>query len=223
MRNLNLFLVFILVLSLSSSLHAKDDAPEVTSDGLHRVPGTQLGFVYAAPDANLGIYSKLLLIDPHVAFRKDWQRDTNEGKPYNVTAKDMVNIRAELAALFSEILVQALEDSDHVLVTEQAEDVLIIRPAILDLNVTSPDTSRASRTQGITRSAGDMTLYLELRDSVTGAILVKALDHQVDISRVYGHMRDRSRNEKAARAIIEGWVEIIVNGLDETLAVVSGR
>jgi hypothetical protein len=223
MRNLSFSVIFILILSLSSSLCAKDDAPEVTSDGLHRVPDTQLGFVYAAPDADLGVYSKLLLIDPHVAFRKDWQRDINQGKPYNVTTQDMVKIRTELAALFSEILVKALEESNHALVSEQAADVLIIRPAILDLNITSPDIPSASRTQSITRSAGDMTLYLELRDSVTGAVLAKALDHQIDDSRVVGHMRDSSRNEEAARNILEGWVEIMVNGLDETMEVTSGR
>jgi hypothetical protein len=135
----------------------------------------------------------------------------------------MQNIRTKLAAMFKEILVSKLKDSDHVLVDEQGEDVLIIRPAILDLNVNSPDTPRSRNQRSVVRSAGDMTLYLELRDSLTGDILAKALDHQVDRSNVTTFMLDSTRNENAARRILEGWAEILVNGLDETMRVAPGR
>lgn len=99
---------------LNFSLSAGDDIPLVTADGLHLVPDTQLRLVYADPDADLGVYSKLLLINPHVAFRKDWLRDINQNKPYNVTAQDMQNIRTELAAMFKEILVNGLNETIQV-------------------------------------------------------------------------------------------------------------
>lgn len=223
MRKPILLTVFILGFLLNCPLSAGDDIPLVTADGLHLVPDTQLRLVYADPDADLSVYSKLLLINPHVAFRKDWLRDINQNKPYNVTAQDMQNIRTELAAMFKEILVSKLQAADHVLVEEQGEDVLIIRPAILDLNITSPDTPRASSIRSIARSAGDMMLYLELRDSLTGDILAKALDHQVDRSNITTFVSDKTRNEKAARRILDGWAEILVNGLNETMQVTSGR
>ena len=68
-----------------------------------------------------------------------------------------------------------------------------------------------------------MMLYLELRDSLTGDILAKALDYQVDNSIVTMFVSDRTRNEKAARRILDGWAEILVNGLNETMQVASGR
>ncbi len=216
-------IMIILALLVNFPLSAGDGIPQVTADGLHLVPDTHLRLVYAEPDADLGIYSKLLLLDPEVAFRKDWRRDINQNKPYFVTNQDMQNIRAELAALFREILVSKLEAGDHVLVDEQAADVLIIRPAILDLNISSPDTPRNRNTRSIAQSAGDMTLYLELRDSLTGDILAKALDHQTDRSNVTTFVMDRTRNEKAARRILDGWADILVNGLDETMQVASGR
>jgi len=218
-----LLAAFILALLLNCPLSAGDDFPLVTADGLHRVPDTRLRLVYADPDADLGVYSKLLLINPSVTFRKDWQRDINRDKPYNVTAQDTQNIRTKLAAMFKEILVSKLQAGGHVLVEEQGEDVLIVRPAILDLNISSPDTQRASSIRSIARSAGDMTLYLELRDSLTGDILAKALDHQMDLSNITTFLTDKKRNEKAARRILDEWAEILVNGLDETMQVTSGR
>jgi hypothetical protein len=223
MRNTKFFVVIIFGLLLNFPLSASDDIPQVTADGLHLVPDTHLRLVYADPDADLGVYGKLLLIDPQVAFRKDWRRDINQNNPRVVTTQDMQNIRTRLSAMFKEILVSKLKANDHVLVDEQGEDVLIIRPAILDLNVNSPDTPRSRNQRSVVQSAGDMTLYLELRDSLTGDILAKALDHQVDRSNVTTFMMDRTRNEKAARRILDGWAETLVNGLNETMRVTSGR
>ncbi len=223
MKKSTISIIIIFGLLINFPLLAREDTPRVTADGLHLVPDTHLRLVYADPDADLGVYSKLLLIDPQVAFRKDWQRDINQNKPFFVTAQDMQDIRTELAAMFKEILVAKLKASGHVLVEEQGEDVLIIRPAILDLNISSPETARNRNQRSVTRSAGDMTLYLELRDSLTGDILAKALDRQTDRSNVTTFVRDKTRNENAARRILDGWAEILVNGLDETMKVTSGR
>ena len=223
MRTTKFFAVIILGLVIHFPLIAGDDFPQVTADGLHLVPNTRLHLVYADPDADLSIYNKLLLIDPQVAFRKDWRRDINQNKPFVVTAQDMQNIRKELAAMFKEILVEKLKAGGQVLVEEQGEDVLIVRPAILELNINAPDTPRSRNQRSINRSAGDMTLYLELRDSLTGDILAKGLDHQTDRSNVTTFVTDRTRNENAARRILDGWAEILVNGLDETMRVTSGR
>jgi len=223
MKKSTISIIITLGLLINFSLLAREDIPQVTADGLHLVPDTHLRLVYADPDADLAVYSKLLLIDPQVAFRKDWQRDINQNNPRVVTTQDMQNIRTRLSAMFKEILVSKLKANDHVLVDEQSEDVLIIRPAILDLNVNSPDTPRSRNQRSVVQSAGDMTLYLELRDSLTGDILAKALDHQTDRSNVTTFMMDRTRNEKAARRILDGWAEILVNGLNETMRVTSGR
>ena len=68
-----------------------------------------------------------------------------------------------------------------------------------------------------------MTLYLELRDSVTGDILVKAMDFQFDRSNVTPFMMDRTRNERAARRILTNWAQVLVSGLKEAQVHTSGR
>ena len=43
----------------------------------------------------------------------------------------------------------------------------MLRPAIVDLEVTAPNTMAAGRSYTLSESAGAMTLYLEFFDSVT--------------------------------------------------------
>jgi hypothetical protein len=207
----------------SFSQAARQDAPEVTPGGLHLVPDTRLGLVYADPEADLSGYSRILLMDAQVAFKKDWQRDINQARPFNVTNEDMERIKTGVADMFREIFTEALTSGGYVLTEEQAPDVLIVRPAIFDLNVRSPESSRATTTRNLSESAGDMTLYLELRDSVTGDILIKAMDFQFDRTNVTPFMMDRTRNETAARRLLSNWAEVLVKGLDEVRAATSGR
>lgn len=225
MKAKSLFKTCVCVIGLAAcmSAPARENPPPVTVDGMHLVPDTRLGLVYADPDADLSGYSNLLLMDAQVAFRKNWRRDTNQNLPFQVTAGDMENIKSELSVLFREIFSGELESAGFSLVSAQAPDTLIIRPAIVDLNITSPDTPRGGTTRNITQSAGDMTLYLELRDSITGDLLVKAMDFQFDRSNITPHMMDRSRNERAARQLLSNWAQVLVKGLKEAQVSTSNR
>jgi hypothetical protein len=214
--------IFLLGLLASPALAARKDPPLVTTDGLELIPDTRLALVYAGPDVDLSAYDKLLLMDAQVAFIKNWRRDINTNKPYSISSGDMQEIKTSLSRLFGEVFSTELETAGFVLSGEQADNVLIVRAAILDLNVRSPET-RTGRTRNITESAGEMTLYLELRDSVTGDILVKALDHQFDRSNVTIFMQDSTRNERAARQILANWAQTLVKGLSEAKVITSGR
>jgi hypothetical protein len=216
-----LVLAFGLLAGLTASAR-ENTAPE-TVDGLHLVPDTKLGLVYAGPEVDLSVYHNLLLMDAQVAFKKNWRRDINQEKPYHVTAADMQNIKSEVTALFREIFTEELKSAGFILVSEQSPETMIIRPAIVDLNINSPDTPRGATTRNITESAGDMTLYLEIRDSITGDVLVKAMDFQFDRSNITPFMMDRTRNERAARRILTNWAQVLVKGLAETGVRVSGR
>ena len=61
-----------------------------------------------------------------------------------------------------------------------------------------------------------MTLYLELYDSVTGDLLAKAIDRQVDRenSTIY-RWADANVNKMAADRIIKGWANTLLDALNE--------
>ena len=111
---------------------------------------------------------------------------------------------------------EVLEEGGYPVVEEAGDDVLLIRPAIVDLNPTAPDTSRSQRTRNYVSSAGDMTLYVELYDSQTGDMLAKALDKRADgrYSNYYTWANSAS-NKAAADRILKGWATILLEALNE--------
>lgn len=201
---------------------AKDSLPEVTVDGLHRVEGTKMAAVYAKPGTDLSIYNRIYLIEPQVSFTKNWLRTQNSIPQRHVTNDDMQRIKTELATLFTTVFKQELQNTGgYVLVEGGAEDVLIVRPAIVDLNVLAPDTPGTRGSRSAIASVGSMTLYMELIDSVTGDKLVKAYDNKWDRTRTQTYTHNKLRNEVAAKEMLGEWAELLRLALDEARTVVS--
>ena len=106
MKFWNTLKTLALFVTLSSQAVAANDPPEVTVDGLHRVDNTQMALVYAAPGTDLSQYNRIYLIEPKVAFRKNWLRTQNSIPDQTVTTEDMQRIKSELASLFTEVFKQ---------------------------------------------------------------------------------------------------------------------
>lgn len=213
--------VTIVLLAVAGSLQAAEkELPDVTVDGLHHVKDSDLAIVYAKPDADLSGYTKIHLADAYVAFKKNWKRDQNRGGGIRVTSSDMEDIKAELAALFKEVFTETLTGGGYELTDARGDDVLIIKPAIINLNVIAPDTMRGSmgRSRTYSESTGEMTLYLELYDSVTDDLLAKALDRQYDRQTGYFQWQNSVTNRAAADRILKEWANVLKEGLDEARA-----
>ncbi len=200
----------------SNAVAGGKDLPEVSEEGLQLVHGTKMAVVYAKPGADLSQYNRIYLVEPQVAFRKDWLKTQNSIPNQTVTTEDMQRIKTELAALFVEVFRQELQNNGgYVLVGGAADDVLIVRPAIIDLDVFSPDTPGTAGARSAIASVGTMTLYMELMDSVTGDLLVKAYDNKYDRTRTHIQMQNRKRNEAAAKDMLGEWAELLRLALDE--------
>ncbi|MFC1695548.1 DUF3313 family protein [Pseudomonadota bacterium] len=219
MKRFNFFLISISVVlfCMSGPAAAKEaDLPDVTVDGLHRVPDSKMAIVYAEPGADLSQYKRINLLDAYVAFKKNWERDRRQGSisASRVTSKDMENIKNRLAQEFQTVFSKTLQDGGYDVVDESAEDVLLLRPAIINLDVNAPDTPRAGMTRTYASSAGEMTLYVELYDSVTGDLIAKALDRRVDNQTFYTWTNSVT-NKSAADKILAGWAKILLDALNE--------
>ena len=207
-----------LCLSATAVQAKKQEFPEVTVDGLHRVPDSKLAVVYAEPGADLSPYNRVNLLEAYVAFKKNWERSqrTSAAMGLRVSARDMEKIKNSLSSEFNEVFKTALEEAGYELTDEVAEDVMIVRPAIINLDVTAPDVQRAGRSTVYAASAGEMTLYIELWDSVSGDIMAKALDRRADNSRSgFYTWTNSATNARAARRILRGWAAILVDALNE--------
>ena len=193
---------------------AQEPVPEVTIEGLQLIKDSNLALVYAEPGIDLRQYSKINLDDAYIAFRKNWRRDQNRHHPHKVNADDMARMKAELSSLFREVFSRTLLEGGYELVTERAEDVLLIKPAIINLDVFAPDTMDASRGNSYSETTGEMTLYLELYDSVTDDLIAKALDRKIDRQTGYFQWQNRITNRAAANRILQVWANVLKEGLD---------
>jgi len=218
MRFFKLSLV-ILTLMVSvmaiSPVWAKKSLPAVNDEGMELVKDSELATVYADPGADLGVYKRIWLEDATVAFKKNWKRDQNRGYALKVRDADMQKIMDDVASLFREVFTAELVDGGYEMAEEPGDDVLIVKPAIVDLNVHAPDIQNANRSQSYSREAGEMTLNLELYDSVTGDKIAKATDRKRDYDRGYMQWRTSVSNRADAKRMMKPWAKALRSALDE--------
>jgi hypothetical protein len=119
----------------------------------------------------------------------------------------MERIKTRVSELFNSVFIDVLEaDDGFEIVSEPDYNVLLIRAAIIDLDVTAPDTMSAGRSRTYTADSGAATLYIELYDSVSGQIIGRAFDRQA--ARNQGSMMrwtTRASNTADARRVFRGW------------------
>ena len=151
-------------------------------------------------------------VDPLLLRLQADRQDKADGHRFSLA---MERIMADVATLFREVFTKELQDGGYELVEEQGANVLIVKPAIVDLNVYAPDIKSASRTNSYSESAGEMTLNLELYDSVTGDKIAKATDRKRDYDRVYMQWRTSVSNRADARRMMTPWAEALRSALDE--------
>lgn len=202
--------------ALSGIAAAKDQLPATTPDGLKRVDSKDIDGLYVQEGATLAPYKRVYLVECTVAFRKDWERDYNRDQrdlSRRVSDKDMQRIQTKLSEEFKKIFTDELQKGGYAVTTDLASDVLIVRPAIVDLDPTAPDLQTAGISYTIVESAGSMTLYMELYDAGTNAKIAMVLDGRSDPDGI-AERANRVTNKAAADRILRHWASRLVKGLD---------
>lgn len=192
--------------------------PEVSSDGLLLMPNTKMAAVYMREGADFSGYDKVAILDCQVSFRKNWKRDQNSAKAFRVDDKDIARIKTELAEEFKKVFTESLTAKGITVVSAADTGVLILRPGIINLDIAAPDTMEAGRTRSFSASAGQMTLFLELYDGVTGDLIARAVDPQQATD--YGHVRIRNSvtNRADADRILKRWADTLGTFLERARA-----
>jgi len=215
-KTLYVSIVSLSLMGLPALSLAAADAPEISTDGMQLVEKDRRGEIYADPGVNWSVYSKIVLDDATVAFRKNWQRDQNRNRAARVSTNDMERIKSDLASLFDEVFIKELQDNGGFeIVQEAGEDVLRISPHIVDLDVYAPDTRSSMNSRSYTDSSGRMTLKLELRDSETGDLIAVASDRRESPYRGYAQWTTSVSNKADARRMLQKWAVGLRERLDE--------
>ncbi len=212
-------LIAALSFGCASSTPTIDTGPDavVTFDGLHRVKGSRVDEAWARPGLDLSGYSKIKLQSAGIEYRpggekrRSWRARTG-GETYEVNESQKERLRTILAEAFRD----ELSKSDRfTLVNESGPDVLLIRGALLDV-VSYVPPEPIGRVDIYLSSVGEATLVLEIRDSITDAILVRVVDRKAaeDIGGTL-QVSNRVTNTSEVRRLAKRWASALRKRLDE--------
>jgi hypothetical protein len=151
------------------------DPPEVTEDGLVRVPSTAKAGVYRAPGVPFAHYRRVI-IGPTIPmqFRRGWERTHRE-----ITPQDLEDLRADFVRAFRvELENELVKRGGFAVASEPARDVIRVDASVTDLDLAAPAAGIAPSSRTFTRSAGSMKVTVELRDAASGVLIGRIIDYE---------------------------------------------
>ncbi len=196
---------------------AQGPGVEKTFDGLVEVRNSRADQAWARPDIDLSSYSKVMLVNAGIEYRPARATGTAYARRSQTEFPVPEEARERFRVLVDEIFAEEMARSERFeVVTEPGEDVLLIRGALLDVvSFVPPET--VGRSEVFLDAVGEVTLVLEIRDSLSNAVLVRAVDRR-SAERVGGNLQKSNRvtNTAEVRRLIRYWARLLRTRLDET-------
>lgn len=220
MKRSSAAMAVLALLALANPAGASAEKLPPSWDGLIQVPAREMSLVYVQPGADFRGYTKVMIQPTEVAFHKDWRKD------YNSTRRDLAGKVSETEvqravskgiAAATDIFTSAWQKGGYEIASAPAPDVLLVRTGVLNISVTSPDRQTSTRSYGFANEAGRATLVVEVRDSMTGALLGRAVDRELagdnDIA-----WRTSGTNRADFRDLVAQWAKFSVDGVAQLKA-----
>lgn len=198
---------------------------EVTHDGLTRLDRTVMDVVWARTDIDLSGYSKIMFVGVGVEFRPGdgpFTGSTATAATRRHTSAEFQLDEATKALVKEEIggaFVEELAQSDkYELVDAVGPDVLVLRAGLLDVVSRVPPTA-VGRVSVYLDSVGEATLVMELFESTSDAILLRAVDRRAADSPGTRAMEATPvTNRRDVRRLGRQWAGIIRGGLETLMS-----
>ena len=195
------------------------NAPQVSPEGMELVKSTRSTVAYKKEGVDFSEYDKVQILSSAVAFKKNWKRDYNRDQSSlstRVRDKDVIRIKTQLAELFDEVFADEFgKGGKFPIVSEVSSNTLVIKPAIVDLNVSAPDLRSATNVRTFSNDAGQATLFLELYDGVSGELLARVVNASVAGDDSHYSWATRVSNRADAKRMIRKWAKALRIKFDE--------
>lgn len=193
-------------------------SPEL--DGLVEVKAKRMDEAWLLPGADFRQYRSVIIDTPDVAFDKDWMRNMNETRNLSrrVSQADAEKIAAATRSGLVEVFQEEFRKAGYDIASTPGADVLRLSPEIVKLYVNAPDVLAPDRSRTYIIDAGEATLVLKARDSVSGALLGMAVDRREARGTGSVTWANSVTNRSDFRRLFQQWAKICVKGLDELKA-----
>jgi hypothetical protein len=170
MKHLAMAAALLLAVSVAAA-GAETAEPGSMFRELQPLEGTRFQKAWAVPGLDFSRYGRIAILEPHVAFKKDWAK-----RHRGMSQAEIDTIKRDVAVVLKEKFEEVFGAAGMDVVTISAKDVLVIRPALLDLDVYAPAGGFTGATRAWSPRAGAVTLYVELMDSTSGKLLARFVD-----------------------------------------------
>lgn len=205
-------------LSARPRLATGDDA-EITYDGLHRVERTVVDAAWVKPDLDLRPYTQLMLVGAGFSYRPV----DNEGERYRPGRSNDSEFyiseenRARIELEMREAFLRELEDLErYEVVDTPGPGVLMLVAGVIDVVSSVPNVNDCvGRCEVYLRSVGEATLVVELRDSMSNEVLVRAVDRRAAESGGFAIQASAVTVWPEVRRLAGVWGRRIVKGLND--------
>lgn len=192
---------------------------EVTYDGLHRVDNTTMDAAWMKPDLDLSRYTGLMLVGAGMSFTpvddegQRWWPDVDVQGEFPISEENRKRLQEEMRKAFEEELSKA---ERYELVNEPGPGVLLLAGALIDVVSKVPPVDECvGRCEVYLSEIGEATLVLELRDSVTNEVLVRAVDRRVAESAGWPIEANSVTVWPEVRRLAQSWARLARQRLEE--------
>ena len=195
----------------------KELSDDTTFDGLVKVKKSSFQRAWVDPTIDFSRYTKVMSGEAHFEFRAVRERSASSSRASSASEFYIPEeSRQKLIDTVSEIFREELAKSEFfTMVDEPGPDVLILDGAMLDI-VSRVPPQQASRSEIYISRVGEMTLVLQLSDSMSGETLARAAERRSIQPAGRGGMQANSVTTWAEiRRMARRWGSKLRKGLDD--------
>ncbi len=195
-----------------------DRTAALSYDGLTPLENTVMTQVWVREGFSLAGYGKVILEGAGIRYRPVTEPNSRGQRNAAIEFPVSAAQKAELEALITEEFDRALDRLTLTEVSEPGPDVLLVRGYMLDVVSRVPPANTDSSHYFID-SVGQATFVVELVDSQTSTVLVRALDTRSARTPGYTYRSNAATNRAQVRALIARWAELLVDALNDLTAI----
>jgi len=150
-------------------------------------------------------YDKVMISEVQVAFSQSW--DPRAYGRFGLEPQRITKIRDDLGRLAQDAFAESLTRGGYSVVSAAGAGVLQVVPRIVDLYVNAPPRDDLAPLYTYVLESGEMTLVLELRDSVTGTLLGRVRDRYRDPGIGVFVLANEVTQQMENRRVLRAWAE----------------
>lgn len=159
------------------------------------------------------------MLDPtEVAFRKNWAKEINQSRRgvSRISDADVRRAIGEAQGKLKSIFEKRFSETGLRLVSAPEEKALRVFVGVANVDVTAPEINAAGRNRSYSEGGGQATLVIEVKDSLSGELLGRAVEHGQAGDHLVS-MRTSASNWVDFEALFDEWARISAKGFQQLM------